>query len=286
MGGFAGGDEGGYWEDDITNPMFKKRKSKDIIKDKSFIKNDDSGYSIKSYAKASIFFKITGFVNNNYTISSRYVILPELYDTIKFVPYESKGFSIEGYDKIQLEESLIYKAYKLLDNFTGDGDTDIVDFFKSHKVVITKSIPTSIGLGSSSSNLAAFMKLVKEACNVMISTDELIEIGSKIKNDMAFFIYDYDSANISGFGEIVNECKEEAIFLKLHINKSNHNKVFENNYSSSFEYLEELDSKSILKLNLDPISINDLYDKSITSIKKVTNNKYFYSGFGSSYFTY
>ncbi|MGB5505697.1 MAG: 4-(cytidine 5'-diphospho)-2-C-methyl-D-erythritol kinase, partial [Sulfurovum sp.] len=105
---------------------------------------------------------------------------------ISFVPYECETFTIEGCDDIPLESNTIYKAYKALLDHTHD--SDISDFFFEHKVVVTKGIPSQADLASASSNAAAFILLVKEVCNLILSSDELVKIGSTVGDDVPFFI--------------------------------------------------------------------------------------------------
>ena len=128
-------------------------------------------YSINAHAKVNIFLKITGHKDDYHTLLSRFVRVEDLYDTIEFVPCECETFTIEGCDDIPLETNTIYKAYKALNDETGD--LDILNFFYKHKVVVTKRIPTQAGLGGGSSDAAAFMRLVKEVCNLSISTEDL-----------------------------------------------------------------------------------------------------------------
>lgn len=172
MGGFAGGDEGGYWDID-TIPIAVEQHKK-TNKKKSSIEATDTGYSIKAYAKIKTL--------------SHWMRVEELYDTISFVSCKCETFIIEGCDDIPLESNTIYKAFLALNDFTND--SDILDFFYTHKVVVTKRIPLFAGLGGSSSDAAAFMCLVKEVCNLVLSTDELAKIGSDIAPDVPFFIYD------------------------------------------------------------------------------------------------
>jgi len=163
MGGFAGGDEGGYWDIDIPpNAMVKHndKRSKNRNGTSSYIERNDLGYTIKAYAKDK-----TG------------------YDTISFVPCECETFTIEGYDEIPLESNSMYIAYKALIDFTDD--LDIEDFFYTYKVVVTKETV------STSSHAAAFVLLVKEACNLILSRDELDSIGSRVDDDVPFFIHRY-----------------------------------------------------------------------------------------------
>ena len=172
MGGFAGGDEAGFWDVDTLPSWMDKQndnQSKRSNSEKTYIQRSDSGYSIKAHAKDK-----------------------ELYDTISFVPCECETFTIEGCDKIPLKSNSIYKAYKALIDYTDD--LDIADFFYTHKVVVTKGIPSQEDLAGASSDAAAFIRLVKEVCNLILSTDELAKIGGDVGTDVPFFIYNHSSA--------------------------------------------------------------------------------------------
>ena len=174
MGGFEGGDEGGYWDIDIP-PTSMVKDIDNISKRRnlaaSYIERSDSRCSIKAHAK------VRG-----------------LYDTISFVPCECETFTIEGCDDIPLELNSMYKAYNALLDFTDD--LDIVDFFTTHKVVIMKGIPLHEGLGGAASDAAAFILLAKEVCNLILSADELASIGCTVGVDVPFFLNSYSSGDI------------------------------------------------------------------------------------------
>lgn len=168
MGGFAGGDEAGFWDDEsVYNPL-KKESPKSLKRKKEIELNSSGVYSIKSYAKTS--------VENS----------AELYDTISFIPCRCEVFTIEGCDDIPLRSNSIYKAYRALSEYTAD--TDIEEFFSEHKVVVNKNIPLGKGFGGSASNAAAFMCLTKEACNLILREDELFKVASNVNSEVTSFI--------------------------------------------------------------------------------------------------
>ena len=289
MGGFEGGDESGYWDvDSLPTPIYGKKKKSSHNKT-TYIQTDDSIYTIKAHAKIDIFLKITGCENERFTRHSRCVRLEDVYDTISFVPSECESFTVEGCDTIPLESNSIYKAYKLLSD--SPAGLDIVDFFCEHKVVVNKGIASSSGLGKSASNAAAFIRLAKEVCNLVLSTEELVRITSSISADIAFFIYNYPSANISGFGEVIEPFEEEGLFFELYSLNKKYDKdavasilkeqLLINNTPSLFSDWNELDSKSILELELDPTRLNDFYWASLhiyPELKKEHVQGSFFSG--------
>jgi len=252
-------------------------------------------YSIKAHAKVNIFLKITGHKDGYHTLLSRFVRVENLYDTIAFVPATCDSFTLEGCDDISLESNTIYKAYKALNAYTGD--LDILNFFYTHKVVVTKRIPSQAGLGGGSSDAAAFMRLVKEVCNLMLSTEELAQIGSTIGADLPFFIYDYPSANVSGFGEIVEPFEEEPLKLELYtpnigcntavVYKTFKEHLLDNITLCSFLGWEKLPSSTILEMIADPVILNDLYAASLIAYPELKNSakeEWFFSGSGSTFF--
>ena len=254
-------------------------------------------YSIKAHAKVNIFLKITGHKDGYHTLLSRFMRVENLYDTITFVPCTCETFTIEGCEDIPLESNTIYKAYKALNNHTGD--LDILNFFYKHKVVVTKRIPSQAGLGGGSSDAAAFIRLVKEVCNLMISTEELVQLGSTIGADLPFFIYNYPSANVSGFGEIVEPFNEEPLNLELFtppigcdtalVYKTFKKHLLDDISLCSFLGWERLDSKTLLEMIADPIILNDLYVAALIvypQLKEVAPEGWFFSGSGSTFFQY
>ena len=252
-------------------------------------------YTIKAHAKVNIFLKITGHKDGYHTILSRFMRVENLYDTITFVPCKCETFTIEGCKGIPLESNTIYKAYKVLNDYTGD--LDILNFFYAHKVVVTKHIPSQAGLGGGSSDAAAFMRLVKEACRLMVTTEELADLGSRIGADLPFFIYNYPSANVSGFGEVVEAFEEKPLALELYtpnigcdttvVYKTFKEYLLNDISLCSFLGWEKLDSRTILDMIADPIILNDLYAASLIAypeLKKIAKEGWFFSGSGSTFF--
>ena len=252
-------------------------------------------YSINAHAKVNIFLKITGHKDGYHTLVSRFMRVEDLYDTIEFVPCECDSFTIEGCDDIPLESNTIYKAYKALNDATGD--LDILNFFYKHKVVVSKRIPSQAGLGGGSSDAGAFMRLVKEACNLLISTEELVKIGSEVGADVPFFVYNYPSANVSGFGEVVELFEEAPLSLEIYtpdircdtaeVYKTFNHYLLQHISLASFFGWNRMESKSLLSLIVDPIALNDLYPAVMVAypeLEELDRKGWFFSGSGSSFF--
>lgn len=254
-------------------------------------------YTIDAHAKVNIFLKITGHKEGYHTLLSRFMRVDDLYDTIDFVPCACETFTIEGCDNIPLKSNTIYKAYETLLNYTQN--PEIENFFKKYKVVVTKRIPSQAGLGGGSSDAAAFMRLCNEVCNLGIDTPTLSHLGSTIGADLPFFIHNYPSANVSGFGEVVEPFEEETLPLELYtpdigcdttvVYKTFKKHLLDKITLCSFTGWEKLDSRTLLEMIADPVILNDLYSAALIAypeLKEVPQAKegWFFSGSGSTFF--
>jgi 4-diphosphocytidyl-2-C-methyl-D-erythritol kinase len=252
-------------------------------------------YQTKAHAKVNIFLKITGHEEGYHTLQSRFMRVENLYDTIRFEPCKCEHFTIVGCDDVPLEENTIYKAYKALNLATGD--LDLLEFFYNHKVVVEKRIPSQAGLGGGSSDGAAFMRLAKEACNLMLSTEALAKIGSTIGADFPFFIYNYPAANVSGFGEVVEPFEEETLVLELYtppigcdtatVYKTFKAHFLENIDPSSFLGWQQLTSTQLLDETSNPKMLNDLYTAALLAYPELATyakEGWYFSGSGSTFF--
>jgi len=252
-------------------------------------------HHIKAHAKVNIFLKITGHKNGYHTLRSRFVRVDELYDTITFESCECKSFTIEGCDDVPSKSNTIYKAYNAL--LEHSNSQALSNFFTKHKVVVTKRIPSQAGLGGGSSDAAAFMRLTNKVCGLQIETETLAQIGSTIGADLPFFVYNYPSANVSGFGEIVKPFEEAPLPLELFtpqigcdtatVYKTFHEYLLRNVDLTTFFGWEQMDSRTLLNLIHDPISLNDLYPAALAAypeLEKLDTKGWFFSGSGSTFF--
>lgn len=245
----------------------------------------------KSYAKVNIFLKIVGIRENYHLIASRFVRVKNLFDTISFIKKDVDNFSIEGNFSCVLEKNTVYKAYKELEKFD-----EVKEFFKKNIVKIDKNIPEFAGLGGGSSNCATFLNMVNQACNLNLSKEELAKIGSNIGADVPFFVYEFDSANVSGIGEIVEEFKEESLNIEVITPKiaCDTGKIYKNFREKFYKELNKDEVKELFVTNskdiLKKFSINeanDLYFSALDlnqDLKKFEKDNWFFSGSGSSFF--
>jgi len=204
----------------------------------------------KSYAKVNVFLKVIGLREGYHELSSRFVLVKDLYDEMRFevkgkrdevwcdengngwlvMRKEESLFSAQdlGYGEFELEgrfpcsitKNTIYKAYvQLLDFFEQKDKMNerqaVIDFFKRYKLVVRKRIAAGSWLGGGSSNAAVFLKMVDEALGFDLSLWGLWKIGQSVGSDVNFFLTDRCCANVRGVGEKIEQFEDDEIDLKI-----------------------------------------------------------------------
>lgn len=249
----------------------------------------------KSYAKVNIFLKIAGKRDNYHELVSRFVRVKNLFDTITFEKGDFKEFILEGDFGCTTQQNTIYKAYLKLSAIS----YKVEELFMSYKVIVDKHIPEFAGLGGGSSNCATFMLMVNEMCSLGLSKDILSEIAVTIGADVPFFIYEYDSANVTGIGEIVKPFDEEVLDIKTFTPKvaCNTRLIFKSFRENHYKEISMEDSKKLLKMKSKDIynsmsknEANDLYQPALENYSELIPKNYslpincYFSGSGSSFF--
>lgn len=246
----------------------------------------------KAFAKVNIFLKITGKRGDYHTITSRFMRVNNLYDTLWFEPKSTPEFEIRGSFDCEVHTNTIYKAYKHL--LSSTHSHRLSDFFENHAVCVDKHIPSFAGLGGGSSDAATFLLMCNESLELGLSVDTLAEIGSYVGADVPFFVYGYESANVRGIGEIVEPFHESIIGFDIDtpdvqistpaVYKYYRDHLYAPITSEDAMYLESLSSRDILA-TMTPIEANDLYRSALgcyDNLKEKTG--WFFSGSGSSFF--
>lgn len=245
---------------------------------------------MKSYAKLNVFLKIIGFRENYHEISSRFVLFKNLFDEVEFIKTDKNDkFTIQT--NMPIQENIIKKAYEKL-CFYGYKDK-LDEFFKFHKVKLIKNIPIGSGLGGGSSNVATFLNLANKEISLGISKQKLMQIGSQIGADVAFFMSGFKSANVYGIGEKIEEFSDdipnlEVITKDLNCSTKDVYCKFRNDFNGIFDInlaknLEKLTSKEILKIYKNT-QLNDLLEPCKKLYDINLNDNEFLSGSGSAYF--
>lgn len=253
----------------------------------------------KAYAKVNIFLKITGKRDNYHEIVSRFMKLENLYDELSFVPKEqtdakANAFKIIGEFSCLTEQNTIYKAYFALKNATNS--LALEKLMQNYAIKVEKNIPAFAGLGGGSSDAATYLKMCNNVLNLGLSLNELATIGLRVGADVPFFVYGYDSANVSGIGEVVEEYKEELLNIqtytpKIEISTPRVYTVYREDFYNPIdgfqtEELKKRSSKEILQ-TMSADEANDLFKPALqeyTDLKNHYKHAYYFSGSGSSFF--
>ena len=245
----------------------------------------------KSYAKVNIFLKIADKRENYHELVSRFVRVHNLYDIMSFVKTSRKAITIIGNFGCKMESNTVYKAYNLIKDLKG-----VEEFFLNHEIVIDKRIPEFAGLGGGSSNAATFLIMANKYCNLNLSKDELSKIAVQIGADVPFFVYEYDSANVTGIGEIVEKFDEEILNIdtitpKIKCNTGEIFKIFREKF---YKQISKEQSKRLLSMTsldilreFDIKNANDLYESALSLYPQLSDyakKDWYFSGSGSSYF--
>jgi len=246
----------------------------------------------RAYAKVNIFLKITGKRGDYHTITSRFMRVNNLFDTLWLEPKSTPEFEIRGNFDCDIASNTIYKAYKYLLSYTRSNALSML--MEEYAVCVDKQIPSFAGLGGGSSDAATFLKICNERLQLSLSVEELAEIGTNVGADVPFFLYGYDSANVSGIGEIVEHFNEslmdfEIITPPLQISTPTvyhyyRSRLYSPITSEEICSLEATPSRDILA-SMHPKEANDLYPAALGCYNELSEKEgWFFSGSGSSFF--
>ncbi|MBA1438073.1 MAG: 4-(cytidine 5'-diphospho)-2-C-methyl-D-erythritol kinase, partial [Epsilonproteobacteria bacterium] len=253
----------------------------------------------KAYAKVNIFLKITGKRGDYHEIVSRFMKVGSLYDTLAFVPKEqtdasANEFKLIGSFGCTTEQNTIYKAYVALKKFTNSASLE--NLMQSYAIKVEKNIPSFAGLGGGSSDAATYLKMCNSVLDLGLSLHELAQIGLEVGADVPFFIYDLNSANVSGIGEIVEPFDEELLEFelftpKVEISTPKVYRVYRESFYNpidgfEIQRLKQTHSKDILQ-QMGVSEANDLFEPALAAypkLKEFYKEGYFFSGSGSTFF--
>ena len=133
--------------------------------------------------------------------------------------------------------------------------------------------------------------LVNEKSGLNLSKKELAKIGNKIGSDVAFFIYDIDTANVYGRGDIVEKFDENLLDIEVFtppiecstpaVYKAYKERFF-NPKNTDFDKQNSL----VLLQNNTPTELNDLFQPALSLYPDLYKymDKGFFTGSGSSFF--
>lgn len=245
-----------------------------------------------AYAKVNIFLKITGIRGEYHTLSSRFMRVNHLYDTLWFEPKSTPEFEIRGNFDCEVSSNTIYKAYKHL--LAATRSDNLSTFFENYAVCVDKKIPSFAGLGGGSSDAATFLRMCNKELELGLNVEELVDIGANVGADVPFFLYGYESANVRGIGEIVEKYNEplidfEIVTPNIEISTPTVYRYYREHLYSPISAeeaskLESTTSHDILAA-MSPKEANDLYPSALGCYGELDEKEgWFFSGSGSSFF--
>lgn len=271
---------------------------------------------MKAFAKINIFLKITGKKDNYHQLISRFYRIDNLYDELYFIPKsEARNLDktlipnsnsllkINGitYENEFKQDVLMDKFYLINDNLVSNfySKSDIFskvlslvdenlkqEFQNNFALVLHKNIPTFAGLGGASSNAACFIKLLND-----IKPFDTKAIARLSGADVSFFASGLKSANVSGYGEIIDDFSDDLCDFSLEFSTAcstqdvfsefaKEPKYYENDELSKLKTKELLNNFTNYELNDLLKPCNALYSSTLDYAKKGL----FLSGSGGSFF--
>ncbi len=136
--------------------------------------------TLPSFAKINWTLEILGKRTDGYHEIRTLLQTIDIADRLIFAPIE-RGIEIscDNPDIPCDENNLVYRAAKLLSDFTG--------LDQGVSITINKRIPTAAGLGGGSSNAAVTLIALQRLWNVILAPRDLFILGSKLGADVPFF---------------------------------------------------------------------------------------------------
>lgn len=271
---------------------------------------------MKAFAKINIFLKITGKKDNYHQLISRFYRIDNLYDELYFIPKsEARNLDktlipnsnsllkINGitYENEFKQDELMDKFYLINDNLVSNfySKSDIFskvlslidenlkqEFQNNFALVLHKNIPTFAGLGGASSNAACFIKLLND-----IKPFDTKAIARLSGADVSFFESGLKSANVSGYGEIIDDFSDDLCDFSLEFSTACSTKDVFSEFAKEPKYYEndelsKLKTKELLN-NFTNYELNDLLkpcNALYSSTLDYANKGLFLSGSGGSFF--
>jgi len=246
-------------------------------------------------AKVNIFLKVVGTRGAYHELSSRFMRVPLLYDTLSFVPKcTNEPFELVGNFNCALDHNTLYKIFLVLQKAGFAKDVELV--MSEYALHVNKVIPTESGLGGGSSDAATLLHMLNDVGNLKLNASDKMELGSQVGADVSFFASGYESANVSGIGEVVEHYHEKALSLEvltppLTCSTTRVYQTFRDSFLPSInpqlaQEMMHLDSLSLLKTYTIE-TLNDLFAASLQAYPSLGNfvkEGWFFSGSGSSFF--
>lgn len=248
----------------------------------------------KSFPKINICLKVLEFLPNGYcSLASRFVLVEnDLYDEMEI--RADSNFKLRGEFGCAMNENSIFKAKFALQNFLlNNNQAKKARFLDEFSIEVIKKIPICAGLGGGSGNAGIYLLAMNEMLELHLDKKILMQIASNIGADVSFFVSGFKSANVFGYGQIVEEFSENIPTIEIILNdilcdtKMVYDEFKKNpNINAESKKILELDSTALLQ-KYDMYFLNDLCKSAFKIYPKLAQkcaSNYFFSGSGSSFF--
>lgn len=151
---------------------------------------------VPSPAKLNLFLHITGRRANGYHELQTIFQLIDLCDWLEFsqceVTDEQALIQIDGFNDVNLEQNLIFRAAQILKPFAKN--------LTAQNIRIEKNIPMGAGLGGGSSNAATTLIVLNKLWQCERNTEQLAALGLQLGADVPVFVHGLN-AWAEGIGE-------------------------------------------------------------------------------------
>ena len=181
---------------------------------------------LKAYCKINLFLNVSYFkheVFKKHKLESVCLKYHELYDEV----YISKNNTLminyfKDNEEIRFENDLIKKSLLWLKN-----RFNLIDI--NYQILVIKKIPIGSGLGGESSDVATILNFICKQNRIILNTKDYLDIALELGSDICFFLFDYDLAYVTDYGNIVKPLLNIKIKYELLLNpnvNSSTKKVF------------------------------------------------------------
>ena len=137
-------------------------------------------FTLSAPAKINLFLHVTGRRADGYHSLQTVFQLLSLADQLEFQAAETLRVVCDEM-QIEAQQNLVYKAAKLLQDYTGTTS--------GCEITINKRIPTGAGLGGGSSNAATALHGLNLYWQLGLDADQLAELGSQLGADVPVFVH-------------------------------------------------------------------------------------------------
>ena len=155
-------------------------------------------YIKSAHAKINLSLDVLSRRSDGYHEVSMAMHQVELADVVKLTRTDVKVINLTSNSaQIPLDErNIAYKAAKLM--------TELFNLDCGFDIYIEKNIPIAGGMAGGSTDAAAVLSLINNACSLDLSKEQLMEIGLKLGADVPYCIFE-KPALAEGIGEKLSE---------------------------------------------------------------------------------